>query len=166
MTGIAGERANRPPKDVEYLRQELRTGVVREHAYAALVGLRTVVDTAYLLDRVEKGLPYRALERLQKNLGLPKRRLAELVGIPPRTLARRKAEGRLHPDESDRLLRLSRVFMKALELFEGDFLGTKAWLMGPNPGLGGQTPIDFARTEVGAREVENLIGRLEHGIPG
>ena len=56
--------------------------------------------------------------------------------------------------------------MKALELFEGDFDGAKVWLFGPLPGLAGHAPIDFAKTEVGAREVENLIGRLEHGIPG
>jgi uncharacterized protein (DUF2384 family) len=32
------------------------------------------------------------------------------------------------------------------------------------PGLGGAVPLDFAKTEIGAREVENLLGRIEYGV--
>ena len=68
------------------------------------------------------------------------------------------------PDESDRLLRASRVFGRALELFEGDPEAARRWLGLPQPALGGATPLAFARTEAGAREVEDLVGRLEHGV--
>lgn len=87
--------------------------------------------------------------------------LAELAQIPPRTLARRKEEGRLDPDESDRLLRASRVFGRALALFEGDVDAARTWLSAEQPALGGMAPLELATTDVGAREVENLIGRLE-----
>jgi putative toxin-antitoxin system antitoxin component (TIGR02293 family) len=50
-------------------------------------------------------------------------------------------------------------------LFEGDANAARQWLTAPQPALGGSTPGDYAATELGAREVENLIGRLEHGIP-
>lgn len=121
-------------------------------------------DVPALVRQVEQGFPFRALQQFQKSSGLPMERIAALVRIPPRTLARRKAAGRLHPDESERLLRLSRVFDKAVALFEGDAPAARRWLATPKKALGGEIPLDFARTEVGAREVETLIGRLEHGV--
>ena len=152
------------PKDVERLGQKLRAGESAQHIYPSLLGLRAR-DTVALLRQIERGLSYAALERLQRNIDLSLRDLAELVRISPRTLARRKDKGRLDPDESDRLLRVARIFAKALGLFEGEFQAARGWLFAPQPALDGAAPIAFARTEVGAREVEQLIGRLEHGIP-
>jgi uncharacterized protein (DUF2384 family) len=34
----------------------------------------------------------------------------------------------------------------------------------PQPGLGNVAPIEFAKTELGAREVENLLGRIEYSV--
>jgi putative toxin-antitoxin system antitoxin component (TIGR02293 family) len=62
-------------------------------------------------------------------------------------------------------VRLSRLVGLALELFEGDLGETRTWLTTPHAAFADQTPLDFATTEIGAREVENVIGRLEHGIP-
>lgn len=134
-----------------------------EHLYAALLGLRTY-ETAGLHSRLDEGLSYEALERVRRILDVPAARMAELLRISPRTLARRKDSKRLEPEESDRLLRLSRLIGLALRLFEGDVHGTRRWLSTPHRSLGGDSPLDFAMTEVGAREVEKLIGRLEHGI--
>jgi putative toxin-antitoxin system antitoxin component (TIGR02293 family) len=134
------------------------------HPYATLLGERGAFDTLSLLAKVQAGLPYRAIEHLQRNLDLPMNRLAEVVDIRPRTLSRRKEEGRLEPDESDRLLRASRVFGRTLELFEADAATARAWLGRPQRALGGAVPLDLLRTELGAREVEDLIGRLEHGV--
>ena len=39
----------------------------------------------------------------------------------------------------------------------------RRWLRSPALGLGGAVPLEF-KTEVGAREVENLLGRIEHGV--
>jgi putative toxin-antitoxin system antitoxin component (TIGR02293 family) len=56
------------------------------------------------------------------------------------------------------------MFERAVELFEGDVAGAVRWLASAKRALGGQAPLTYSRTEVGAREVENLIGRLEHGV--
>ncbi len=133
------------------------------HSYVVLLGLRTF-DTAGLLERVKEGLSYHTWERLRLNTELPSDALRALVQISPRTLNRRKEEGRFHPDESDRLLRATRVFASALSLFEGDANAARRWLTTAQPALGGATPVDYAATEVGAREVEDLMGRLEYGI--
>ncbi|HUF67164.1 MAG TPA: antitoxin Xre/MbcA/ParS toxin-binding domain-containing protein [Longimicrobiales bacterium] len=134
-----------------------------EHLYVALLGLRTY-ETVDLHSRIEQGLSYDSLERLQQVLDVPMSELARFVRISPRTLARRKEVGRLQPDESDRLLRLSRLVGLALQLFEGSLEEARSWLYAPNRALGGGSPLEFATTDVGAREVEQLIGRLEHGV--
>jgi len=38
------------------------------------------------------------------------------------------------------------------------------WLQSPNPALGGRTPLNAAQTSEGCREVEDILGRIEHGI--
>jgi putative toxin-antitoxin system antitoxin component (TIGR02293 family) len=121
-------------------------------------------DTASLVRQVKEGLPYAAMLRFQKNTGISLSTTASLIQIPPRTLLRRKAAGRLRPDESERLLRIAGVFENAAELFDGDTEKARRWLSIPARSLEGQTPLEFAQTEIGAREVENLIGRLEHGV--
>lgn len=132
--------------------------------YAELLGLR---DTAPLqvAERVRAGLGYGAFEHFRRHGAFDAVELAGLVNIPLRTLARRRAAGRLEPDESDRLVRLARVFAQAVSLFEGDAAEARRWLATPLPVLGGEAPLRAATTDPGAREVEALIGRLEHGIP-
>jgi putative toxin-antitoxin system antitoxin component (TIGR02293 family) len=134
-----------------------------DHPYLLLLGLDPV-DTPRLVERVEEGLSFGELERLRENVGLSRDEISELIQIRPRTLDRRKKEGRLHPEESDRLLRASRVIGWTIALFEGDVDGALGWLSSPQRALGGAAPIEMARTEIGAREVEALIGRLEHGV--
>lgn len=113
---------------------------------------------------VERGFRFSRLEAFQRATGLPLEQLGRLAGIAPRTLTRRQAAGRLRPDESDRVLRLSSLFDLAVELFEGDTEEAMRWLGTPQRGLAGRIPLEFASTEIGAREVENLILRLEHGV--
>lgn len=133
------------------------------HYYAALLGLRRY-DAAHLVNQIQGGLSYSAFERFIRNTTLSQQVVAELVAISDRTLARRKESGRLDPEESDRLTRAARVFSRALELFEGDAEAAKEWLSQPAQALGAQIPLELARTDVGAIEVGNLVGRLEHGI--
>jgi putative toxin-antitoxin system antitoxin component (TIGR02293 family) len=117
-----------------------------------------------LIREVMRGFSYQALIAFESNSGVSLQELAEAIGIPERTLARRRAAGRLAPEESERLLRLSSIFQKSVELFEGDVSSAVHWLAAPKRALQNQTPLQYARTEVGARQVENLIGRLEHGV--
>ena len=107
---------------------------------------------------------FHAFERFQKNAGLSQAQVSGLMQIAGRTLTRRRAEGRFRPDESDRLLRAGRVFGRALRLFDGDRIAARKWLMSSQPSLGGAIPLRLAETDVGAREVEAIIGRIEHGV--
>lgn len=154
---------DRPTKDLDRFRQYLRRGAPGPHAYVILLGLE-VFDPHDLLRAVRRGLSYRTFERFRRNTALPFERVLALIDIPRRTMTRRKREGRFLPDESDRLLRASRLFGKALELFEGERDAATEWLTTAQRALGGSVPLDLAKSEVGALEVERLIGRLEHGV--
>ena len=144
-------------------RQAPRRPPVRFRTPGASLGL-TATQTDHLIRQTEAGLPFKSLESLAALSGMSVNLIASALGIPERTLARRKAVGRFAPDESERLLRISNVFEKAVALFEGDVAGAVTWLTSPRRALNHRTPLDYSRTELGAREVENLIGRLEHGV--
>ncbi len=131
--------------------------------YAVRIGVRAR-STHDLMRKLEAGFSYKAFVRLQKLLGSSIKELGDLLQIPRRTLTRRKQLGRFAPDESERLLRLTRVLDSSIELFEGDRETAVQWLRSPSRALSGETPLEMSKTEVGAREVETLIGRLERGV--
>ena len=141
----------------------LEKGGPGANAYVVLLGLR-IFDSLKLLRSVEEGFSFKTLERFQRNFSLSQVQLTRLVDIAPRTLTRRRQEGKLTSDESDRLLRATRLFARALELFNGDTAAARRWLTSPQTALGGAVPFDLARTEVGSREIETIIGRIEHGV--
>lgn len=134
-----------------------------QHEYLSLLGLRSF-GTAKLLKRIEEGLSYAAFERLKRSLQVSTQELADAALITRRTLARRKKAGRFESDESDRLVRFARVFSRAIDLYDGDPERARGWMQRPNRAFGGVSPFEMAKTDVGAREVENLIGRIEHGV--
>jgi len=116
-----------------------------------------------LIRQIQKGLRFSELETLQNSIGLPFDQLAAKLCISRSTLQRRKAAGRLSPDESDRVVRYSRLLRHATRVFR-DIDRARAWLKHPQFGLGGAVPLDYASTEAGAREVEDLLGRIEYSV--
>jgi putative toxin-antitoxin system antitoxin component (TIGR02293 family) len=116
-----------------------------------------------LIRQIQKGLRFTELETLQDSIDLPFEQLAAKLAISRSTLQRRKAAGRLSPDESDKVIRYSRLVRQAADFF-GDIEKARAWLKHPQYGLGGAVPLDYARTEAGAHEVENLLGRMKYGV--
>lgn len=112
---------------------------------------------------VRVGLPWAAFEAMEAALSIPARQLAAMLHIPPRTLSRRKDAGRLEAMESDRLCRLARVVAHAVDVFESQERA-RDWLETENRALGGQRPLELLDTDAGAREVDDVLGRIEHGI--
>jgi putative toxin-antitoxin system antitoxin component (TIGR02293 family) len=116
-----------------------------------------------LIEVLSAGLPVWELNELQATLAVPMDKLGPMLGISKATLQRRKNEGRLDQAESDRVLRYARLMGKAVAVFESEE-SARQWLNSPQFGLGGAVPLQYAETEVGAREVENLLGRIEYGV--
>ena len=116
-----------------------------------------------LIQLIKKGLPVSWFSRLQEEMDVPVQALARAANIALRTLARRKKEGKFPADESERVLRLTLLFEKAVDVLgSGDV--ARRWVKSPKEALGGKTPLDYADTEPGAREVEELLGRIEQGV--
>ena len=110
---------------------------------------------------LEQGVPA-AWARSLESQGLTRDDIRRI--IPDRTLDRRIAKGEmLKIEEADGLARLLRVVKAARDLFENDE-NADMFLRSPNPALGERIPIHMAQTDIGAREVETIIGRLSHGI--
>lgn len=128
-------------------------------------GMKTTAAAGSTLKQVREalrlGAPRNAFDRLRMDLGVSSEELAEVLGIPTRTLARRT--DRFKPDESERLLRVGSVVQKAADVLE-DPVAARRWMTQPKIALGGLTPLHCCDTELGAREVEALLGRIEHGV--
>jgi putative toxin-antitoxin system antitoxin component (TIGR02293 family) len=121
------------------------------------------ITATRLIQVIRGGLPFQELEELQVSLEIPMEKLASKLGISKATLHRRKVTGKLDPGESDRIVRFARLMGKAIEVMESKENG-RQWLTSTQLGLGGAVPLDYAETEVGAREVEDLLGRIEYGV--
>src|SRR5690349_21927541 len=109
-----------------------------------------------LIQKIQKGLRFSELKTLQDTLEMPFEKLAAKLCISRSTLQRRKTAGRLSRDESDKVVRFSRLLRQATAVF-GDAEKAREWLKHPQVGLGGAVPLDYASTETGAREVESLL---------
>jgi putative toxin-antitoxin system antitoxin component (TIGR02293 family) len=136
---------------------------------AAVLGGRKVLGRnihsfAELADLIREGLPSGSLLVLGEKLDLKNATLSQKLGIPARTLTRRLSRhSRLTAAESDRTVRLARVYATAVEMI-GNAAKAAEWLQTPNRALGGQIPIDQLDTDLGTREVENILGRIAYGV--
>jgi putative toxin-antitoxin system antitoxin component (TIGR02293 family) len=147
-------------------REQARVRVQGRRSYRSLgssLGLQeTRIDS--LIDEIKSGLPFAMLEAFSLESGIPIVEIASLLALPERTFARRRVSGRLSSAESERLLRVSSIFERAVRLFEGDVQAAVTWLKRPKQALGNRSPWTYLQTEIGAREVEDVIGQLEHGV--
>lgn len=135
--------------------------VVEELGGEPILGrsLRTELD---LQTAIREGFPQTVVEEVMHGAGLTLKELAASLDLSPRSLQRRRGQGRLARFESDRLYRLARIIALA-KRYIGDDQAAIRWLRRPNRALGGSVPLQHIDTEVGARAVENVLGRIAYG---
>ncbi|MEO8408999.1 MAG: antitoxin Xre-like helix-turn-helix domain-containing protein [Propionivibrio sp.] len=121
---------------------------------------RTALDWVAI---IRQGISSAAVDALTRTLRVTQSELAAALGIPERTLARRKKEGRLNSEESAKLVRLARVVERAEKVFDG-LDAALSWLKSPNAALSGAVPLTLMDTDIGAESVLDTIGRVEHGV--
>jgi len=118
---------------------------------------------AELIEAITTGLPTSLARELAQKLDVTLLDMAGLLRLNPRTLQRRLEEGSLSLTESERLWELSRLFYRAVDVLESE-AGAVHWFKNPIQALGWATPLAYARTVVGLRELDNILGRIEHGV--
>jgi len=125
---------------------------------------QTIKNSEDLTRLIRKGLPASSITALAQKLQIGNSVLSRKLGIPQRTLTRRLSEASLlTPAESDRTVRMARVYANAVEMI-GDEGRAILWLTTPNRALGGERPLDQLDTDVGARVVEDILGRIAYGV--
>lgn len=122
------------------------------------------IDLSVATALVEKGLPWQEAEFLARELGLTLAEFAKMLGISQPTFFRRRKQKRFPLAESDHIMRYARLWSLATQVFENE-PGARAWLKEKAIGLGGRVPLEVARSETGAHEVEVLLQRIDFGIP-
>ena len=132
-------------------------------ATAALKRSQVITTIHQQIVQIHAGLSFRAVQNLQKALDVPMEKLASVLGMSRATLHRRKIQGKIDKEESEKLVRYQRLLKKAEDVF-GDAKAAREWLTNNQAGLGNAVPLEFAKTEIGAREVENLLGRIEYSV--
>lgn len=110
---------------------------------------------------VRMGIPYAACIYFQHKLKLTISEIRAFTGF--KRIPKKDSEARLSTISSDRLYRLARIYALAVNAL-GDEGNAVEWLKRPQWGLGGVIPFEKTKTELGAKEVENLLGRIEFSV--
>lgn len=119
-----------------------------------------------LTDRVRyvrNGISYDLFEQIKNEMDISLKEISQALKISAKTLDRMKNAGKLNAAETEKILRLEKVFNKALDVF-GDRNDSVKWLKEPNVHLGEVSPLSLCDTEPGGNEAFNLLGGIEHGV--
>jgi putative toxin-antitoxin system antitoxin component (TIGR02293 family) len=135
--------------------------VIAELGGAKVLG-RTLRTDNDLRSVIREGFPQKVVGSVMHSAHLTLQELSSTLGLSPRSLQRRRHQGRLARHESDRLYRLARIVALAKQ-YIGDEEAAARWLKRPNRALGGNIPLELIDTELGARAVENVLGRIAFG---
>jgi len=155
--------------------------VPTKHAVARKVGLvgtkrpgvpRGSISFTAILDANSSGLV--AMTRhgvdsavavaLAQKLDVPTSRIAPWIGLSRATLDRKiRNHDTLDLVASDRVVRFTQLWKLAVRLW-GSENAARQWLTMPEQALGGMPPVEAAVTEIGSRQVEDLMGQIAHGI--
>jgi putative toxin-antitoxin system antitoxin component (TIGR02293 family) len=129
-----------------------------------ILGLPKEHDPEVVIRAVGKGFASASVSRLAEYMRVPEGDVLEAVDISRSTFSRRKKAKRLTTEESDRVYRLTRLLGRAVAVL-GDEAEARQWMQAPKRALGNVSPLIMARTDAGVQEVEDLLGRIEFGIP-
>ena len=128
---------------------------------------KDILSITDLRDLIHLGLPASSLVQMLKAFSMPQEEAAKALGISIRTITRRlSGQARLSPIESEKAIRLARGFARAEEVFEGNPEKVVEWFRRSNRGLGGESPLSLMDSDLGAMQVDDILGRIQEGVIG
>jgi putative toxin-antitoxin system antitoxin component (TIGR02293 family) len=119
-----------------------------------------------MIARSRQGVPRVEVDQVAELVGLTDKEMAPILNMSERNMHRLKDEDRLARDSSERLLLLTNLLRHALDVFDGDAETVASWLRTPIRELAQQAPIQLLDTTTGFGLVDDVLGRIEHGIVG
>jgi putative toxin-antitoxin system antitoxin component (TIGR02293 family) len=116
------------------------------------------------IEHVARGVPATSFDAFVAVSGATSDRISSAIHMSVRSVQRRKKNNEPLPaPASERLVRLAELYARAEEVIGSEGLA-KQWMQTPRSAFGGKSPLEMASSELGAREVEDLLGRVEHGV--
>lgn len=125
----------------------------------------TPVSDFSVIRTSREGILRSTVDTVSAMVKLTDNEMAYLLGMTPRNLHRISADKRLGTDASERLLLLKNILIHALDTFEGREAVVKNWLRTPISELNDQTPLQMMDTVTGFSLVDDVLGRLDYGLP-
>lgn len=128
---------------------------------------QTAVYTPYnLIDKSRQGMLRSEADQVAQLAALTDIELARILNMSVRNLHRLKADDKLARDASERLLLLTNLLQHGLDVFDEDAQTLAEWLRSPIRELNTQSPLSLLDTTTGFGLVDDVLGRIEHGIVG
>lgn len=126
---------------------------------------RRITNIDELRETVKAGLPYASLEALMEKFGFTREEASAALHLPSRSRSKvvKLQRKTFQADESDRVLRLARISAQATVTL-GSERKAVDWLRRPNRALGNRSPLELMDSDIGTRQVEDTLNRVEHGI--
>lgn len=122
-------------------------------------------NTSYAyLKALRDGLPYRSVKSFMNYSTLTRRQVSELIHVSERTLQRNAPDKIMDINSSERLLQLTRLFLKGIDVFNDDKEKFIKWINRPNKSLAYSKPIELMETTLGIGLVLDELLRIEHGV--
>jgi putative toxin-antitoxin system antitoxin component (TIGR02293 family) len=124
----------------------------------------TIRSLGDLNEAVQRGLPKQAIRAVAARIYVDAaRQRIWIYSIVPQATFKRRGE-RLSAAESEKTERVARVVAQANRVW-GDEARAREFLTTSHPLLRGHKPIEEAVTDLGARQVEEILDAIEHGLP-
>ena len=128
----------------------------------AVLGVKVRHD--YDLEKlVIKGLPYQTIDLLIERIYPDDKKQRWLI-ISPSTYRRRQKSGYLTMFESERVERIARIYGIILSVWEGEEEPARRSMQTKHRLLDNRSPFEASLSELGARQVESILFRIEYGI--
>jgi putative toxin-antitoxin system antitoxin component (TIGR02293 family) len=141
--------------------------MINSASTASILGGKTILGVEIENDSslekiVDRGLPYQTLEMLIGQI-FPRDRSKYYDVIPASNWNRRKKTGYLNSEESQKIERIARIFAYAIEIW-GKEAKARYFMQKSHPMLEDRSPFQASLTELGARQVEDILNRIRFGI--
>lgn len=128
----------------------------------ALLKSEPIYQRTDLIGIARKGIQTKYIEQIQNFTSLTDKELSSILPISQRQLFRYPSDHNLNKEITSHLIQIIELFQKGFKLFgENKF---KIWIRTSNKVLNDNKPIEIMDTSIGIEMIEDVIGRIEHGV--
>jgi putative toxin-antitoxin system antitoxin component (TIGR02293 family) len=128
----------------------------------ALLKSESINQRTDLIAVARAGIETKYIKTIQEYTSLSEKELIRILPISSRQLTRYTDNHKLNKAITSHLLELIEVFQKGYRLFGKDKF--KIWIRTENKVLNNNSPLDIMDTSLGIEMIEDVIGRIEHGV--